>query len=55
MPMDADDEFEFFYDFRRSFANLNIKRKSKIDMISYDKVREEAENEHDMAEERKGK
>lgn len=53
MPMDADEEFEFFYDFRRAFANLNIKRKSKINMVGYDEVVEEAEDAHDMTEERK--
>jgi len=36
MPMDADDEYEFFYDYRRAFANLNVKKKSKVLQISYD-------------------
>jgi len=36
MPMDADDEYEFFYDYRRAYANLNVKRKTKGNQISYE-------------------
>lgn len=53
MPYDTDEEFDFFYDFRRAYANLNIKRKSKINMIGYEEIQREAEEEFDMAEERK--
>jgi len=54
MPMDADDEFEFFYDYRRAYTHLNIKRKSKVLAIAQnDDPFQTAEDDHDMAEERK--
>lgn len=34
MPMDADEEFEIFYDFRRAYTDLNIKRRNKVAAIT---------------------
>jgi len=53
MPEDFEEEFGHFYDFRRAYANLNVKKRSKINMIGYEDVQKEAEQEFDMAEERK--
>lgn len=48
MPMDADEEFEIFYDFRRAYADLNIKRKNKLNAITQEDTFKIAENEFDM-------
>lgn len=53
MPMDADEEFELFYDFRRAYADLNVKRKARVNAITAIEILSEAENDHTMAEERK--
>jgi len=53
MPMDADDEFEIFYDFRRAYADLNIKRQVRVNAITAQEIISEAETEHNLKEERK--
>lgn len=53
MPLDADDEFEVFYDFRRAYADLNIKRREKLNAIAPEDTFTTAERAFDMEEERK--
>lgn len=53
MPMDADDEFETFYDFRRAYTDLNIKRKNRVEAITQEDTFQAAENGFDMEMERK--
>jgi len=53
MPLDADDEFEVFYDFRRAYTDLNIKRREKINAIAPEDTFATAERAFDMEEERK--
>ena len=53
MPMDADDEFEIFYGFRRAYTDLNIKRKNRVDAITQEDTFQAAENGFDMEMERK--
>ena len=53
MPLDADDEFEVFYDFRRAYTDINIKRREKINAITAEDTLENAERAYDMQEERK--
>lgn len=53
MPMEADQEFELFYDFRRAFQDLNIKRRHKTKALKQEDTFETAEKEFDMQEERK--
>lgn len=51
MSMDSDQEFEIFYDFRRAYTDLQVKRKLKT--IQCEDPMDQAEREHDMMEERK--
>lgn len=53
MPMDADEEFEIFYDFRRAYADLNIKRKNKINAITQEDTFKLAEDNFNIEAERK--
>lgn len=53
MPLDADDEFEVFYDFRRAYTDLNIKRREKLNAIAPEDTFATAERAFDMQEERK--
>ena len=53
MPPDADEEFEVFYDFRRAYANINVKRREKLNAITAEDTLENAERAFDMQEERK--
>jgi hypothetical protein len=53
MPLDADDEFEVFYDFRRAYADINIKRREKLNAIAPEDTFTTAERAFDMQEERK--
>lgn len=53
MPLDGDDEFEVFYDFRRAYVDLNIKRREKLIAITAEDTLKSAENAFDMQEERK--
>lgn len=48
MPMDADEEFEVFYDFRRAYVDLNIKRKNRLNAITAEDTWKVAENDFDM-------
>ena len=51
MSMESDQEFEIFYDFRRAYTDMNLKRKVKT--IQCEDPMDQAEREHDMKEERK--
>lgn len=53
MPMDADEEFEIFYDFRRAYSDLNIKRKARVNAITAQEIISDAEKDHNLEEERK--
>ena len=53
MPLDADDEFEVFYDFRRAYTDINVKRREKINAITAEDTLANAERTYDMQEERK--
>lgn len=53
MPLDADEEFEIFYDFRRAYNDINIKRRQKLNAITAEDTLEKAEQNYDMTEERK--
>ena len=48
MPLDADEVFEIFYDFRRAYANLNIKRREKLNTITMEDTFQSAEKGFDM-------
>lgn len=52
MPLDADEEFEIFYDFRRAYANLNVKRREKLNTITMEDTLQSAEKGFDMEQER---
>lgn len=43
MPLDADEEFEIFYDFRRAYNDINIKRRQKLNAITVEDTYENAE------------
>jgi pre-60S factor REI1 len=53
MPMDNDEEFEIFYDFRRAYTDLSIKRKERINAITPNEILKEAESDHTLEQERK--
>jgi len=46
MSMEADQEFEAFYDFSRAYTDLNLKRKVKT--IQSEDPMDQAEREHNM-------
>jgi hypothetical protein len=48
MPLGADDEFEVFYDFRRAYTDLNIKRREKLNAIAPEDTFATAERAFDM-------
>jgi len=48
MPLDADEEFEVFYDFRRAYTDINIKRREKINAITAEETLENAERTYDL-------
>lgn len=48
MPMDADEEFEVFYDFRRAYTDLTIKRKERVNAITANEILKEAETDHTL-------
>ena len=51
MSLDCDEEFEIFYDFSRQYTDLNLKKKTKA--IEASDPLDEAEEGHNMEEERK--
>lgn len=49
MSIENEEEFEIFYDFRRQYANMNLKKKPKaLKNKSESDILAEAENGHDM-------